>query len=126
MNHVSICKYLGKYWQVFLSRYVEIDQFVFHKNTYAILTTRFTDVTTNLLTPLDARKYGVGMLVWHARAACGCCVRVRVRVRVRVWPVVCCVCVLRVRSAYGVRHAACACGVRRAARGVHVRSVCSP
>ncbi len=30
--------------QVFLSRYVEIDQFVFHKNTYAILTTRFTDV----------------------------------------------------------------------------------
>jgi hypothetical protein len=35
--------YLGKYWQVFLSRYVEIDQLVFHKNTYAILTTRFTD-----------------------------------------------------------------------------------
>jgi hypothetical protein len=44
MYHVSICMYLGKYWQVFLSRYVEIDHFVFHKNTYAILTTRFTDV----------------------------------------------------------------------------------
>jgi hypothetical protein len=44
MYHVSICLYLGKYWQVFLRRYVKIDQFVFHKNTYAILTTRFTDV----------------------------------------------------------------------------------
>ncbi len=33
------CKYL----QVFLSRYVEIDQVVFDKNTYAILTNRFTD-----------------------------------------------------------------------------------
>ena len=48
MYHVSICMYLGKYWQVFLSRYVEIDQFVFHKNTYAILTTRFTDDKTEM------------------------------------------------------------------------------
>ena len=50
MYHVSICMYLGKYWQVFLSRYVEIDQVVFDKNTYAILTNRFTDAdqTANL------------------------------------------------------------------------------
>jgi hypothetical protein len=36
--------YFGKYVQVFLSRYVEIDQVVFDKNIYAILTNRFTDV----------------------------------------------------------------------------------
>ena len=43
MYCVSICKYLGKYLHVFLNRYVEIDQIVFDKNTYAILTNRFTD-----------------------------------------------------------------------------------
>jgi hypothetical protein len=43
MYYVSICMYFGKYLQVFLSRYVEIDQVVFDKNTYAILTNRFTD-----------------------------------------------------------------------------------
>ncbi len=43
MYYVSICMYFGKYLQVFLSRYVEIDQVVFEKNTYAILTNRFTD-----------------------------------------------------------------------------------
>jgi hypothetical protein len=35
--------YFGKYLQVFLSRYVEIDQVVFDKNTCAILTNKFTD-----------------------------------------------------------------------------------
>jgi hypothetical protein len=36
--------YFGKYLQVFLSRYVEIDLVVFDKNTYAtILTNRFAD-----------------------------------------------------------------------------------
>ncbi len=44
MYYVYICKYFCKYLQVFLSRYVEIDQVVFDKNTYAILTNRFTDV----------------------------------------------------------------------------------
>jgi hypothetical protein len=43
MYDVSICKYFCKYLQVLLSRYVEIDQFVFDNNTYAILTNRFTD-----------------------------------------------------------------------------------
>ncbi len=43
MYYVSICKYFCQYLQVFLSRYVEIDQVVFDKNTYAILTNRFTD-----------------------------------------------------------------------------------
>ncbi len=43
MYHVSICMYFCKYLQVFLSRYVEIDQVVFDKNTYAILTDRFSD-----------------------------------------------------------------------------------
>jgi hypothetical protein len=38
--------YSGKYLQVVLSRYVEIDQVVFDKNTYATLTNRFTDVRT--------------------------------------------------------------------------------
>ena len=34
---------MRKYLHVFLSIYVEIDQVVFDKNTYAILTNRFTD-----------------------------------------------------------------------------------
>ncbi len=35
--------YFGKCLQAFLSRYVEIDQVGFDKNTYAILTNRFTE-----------------------------------------------------------------------------------
>jgi hypothetical protein len=45
MYYVSICMYLCKYLQIFLNRYVEIDQVVFDKNTYAILTNRFTDAS---------------------------------------------------------------------------------
>ncbi len=48
------CKYL----QVFLSRYVEIDQVVFDKNTYAILTNRFTDVRAGCL-PCPGHARGV-------------------------------------------------------------------
>ena len=35
---------MGKYLHVFYSRYVQIDQVVFDKITYAILTNRITDV----------------------------------------------------------------------------------
>ncbi len=68
MYYVSICKYFGKYLQVFLSRYVEIDQVVFHKNTYSILTNRFTDggsLTSGFLPP--TMLYVTYYVVRHAR-----------------------------------------------------------
>ncbi len=55
MYYVSICKYFCEHLQVFLSRYVEIDQVVFDKNTYTILTNRFTDACLQSYPSLSCR-----------------------------------------------------------------------
>jgi hypothetical protein len=44
MYCASICMYLGKYLHIIFSRYIKIDQIVFDKNIYTILSNRFTDV----------------------------------------------------------------------------------